>query len=98
MRSRYGRRAFRASPIRCVGERIKVTGVPEFREVAWRAWFLSENQSSDSTSRQEQKKLKQENKRLQKELNRKDRALSETAALLVLSKKCQAIWGEKEVD
>ena len=37
MRSRYGRRAFRASPIRCVGERIKATGVPEFREVAWRA-------------------------------------------------------------
>jgi len=64
----------------------------------WKSDFLSENQASDSTFRQEQKKLKQENKRLQKELNRKDRALSETAALLVLSKKCQAIWGEKEVD
>ena len=62
----------------------------------WKSDFLSENQSSDS--RQERKKLKLENKRLQKELNRKDRALSETAALLVLSKKCQAIWGEKEVD
>ncbi|WP_221897891.1 hypothetical protein [Bathymodiolus japonicus methanotrophic gill symbiont] len=37
MRSRCGRRAFRASPIRCVGERIMATGVPEFREVAWRA-------------------------------------------------------------
>ncbi|GFO72747.1 hypothetical protein BJAS_P3229 [Bathymodiolus japonicus methanotrophic gill symbiont] len=33
-----GRRAFRGSPIRCVGERIMATGVPEFREVAWRAW------------------------------------------------------------
>ncbi len=64
----------------------------------WKSGFLSENQTIDSTSRQEQKKLKQENKRLQKELNRKDKALSETAALLVLSKKCQAIWGEKEVD
>ncbi|WP_221897001.1 hypothetical protein [Bathymodiolus japonicus methanotrophic gill symbiont] len=40
MRSRCGRRAFRASPIRCVGERIMATGVPEFREVAWRAWQL----------------------------------------------------------
>ncbi|WP_221894024.1 hypothetical protein [Bathymodiolus japonicus methanotrophic gill symbiont] len=38
MRSRCGRRAFRASPIRCVDERIMATGVPEFREVAWRAW------------------------------------------------------------
>ncbi|WP_221894080.1 hypothetical protein [Bathymodiolus japonicus methanotrophic gill symbiont] len=37
VRSRCGRRAFRASPIRCVGERIMATGVPEFREVAWRA-------------------------------------------------------------
>ncbi|WP_221895534.1 hypothetical protein [Bathymodiolus japonicus methanotrophic gill symbiont] len=37
MRSRCGRRAFRASPIRCVGERIMAKGVPEFREVAWRA-------------------------------------------------------------
>jgi transposase-like protein len=64
----------------------------------WKLDFLSKNQTSESVSRQEQKKLKQENKRLQKELNRKDRALSETAALLVLSKKCQAIWGEKEVD
>ena len=65
---------------------------------AWKTEFLSNNNVSESLSRQAQKKLKQENKRLQKELNRKDRALSETAALLVLSKKCQAIWGEKEVD
>ena len=64
----------------------------------WKTEFLSDNRGSEPVSRQEQKKLKQENKRLQKELNRKDRALSETAALLVLSKKCQAIWGEKEVD
>ncbi|WP_221895194.1 hypothetical protein [Bathymodiolus japonicus methanotrophic gill symbiont] len=35
-----GRRAAGASPIRCVGERITATGVPEFREVAWRACFL----------------------------------------------------------
>ena len=63
----------------------------------WKSDFLLENQTSDTARRQEQKKLKQENQRLQKELNRKDRALSETAALLVLSKKCQAIWGEKEV-
>ncbi|WP_221897322.1 hypothetical protein [Bathymodiolus japonicus methanotrophic gill symbiont] len=41
MRSRCGRRAFRASPIRCVGERIMATGVPEFREVAWRACKLA---------------------------------------------------------
>ncbi|MCK5354359.1 MAG: transposase, partial [Methyloprofundus sp.] len=65
---------------------------------AWKTEFLSDNNASETLSKQAQKRLKQENKRLQKELNRKDRALSETAALLVLSKKCQAIWGEKAVD
>ena len=65
---------------------------------AWKTEFLSGDKATESLSRQTQKKLKQENKRLQQELNRKDRALSETAALLVLSKKCQTIWGEKAVD
>ena len=63
----------------------------------WKAGFLSNNQGVEAVSKQEQKKLQQENKNLQKELNRKERALAETAALLVLSKKCQAIWGEREV-
>jgi transposase len=33
---------------------------------------------------------------LEKELRRKDKALAETAALLVLRKKAHAIWGEVE--
>lgn len=41
----------------------------------------------------ETKALRQENKALKKELNRKDKALDETAALLVLQKKVNAIWG-----
>ena len=44
------------------------------------------------------KQLKQEVKQLQKELNRKDKALAETAALLVLKKKADAIWGFNEDD
>ncbi len=35
-------------------------------------------------------------KELEKELRRKDKALAETAALLVLKKKAQAIWGDHE--
>ena len=35
-------------------------------------------------------------KELERELRRKDKALAETAALLVLKKKAQAIWGERE--
>jgi transposase len=46
-------------------------------------------------NRQEDKK---KIKSLEKELNRKEKALAETAALLVLSKKCEAIWGVSEED
>ena len=42
--------------------------------------------------REERKK----NERLEKELARKDKALAETAALLVLRKKANAIWGTEE--
>jgi len=56
--------------------------------------------SSGSTRKQseEVKKLKLENKSLKKDLNRKEKALAETAALLVLKKKAQEIWGEPEED
>ncbi len=40
----------------------------------------------------------EENKRLRRELNRKERALAETAALLVLSKKYRAIMGDEDDD
>ena len=46
----------------------------------------------------EQKKDKQTIKKLEHELRRKDKALAETAALLVLTKKAREIWGEPEVD
>ena len=46
----------------------------------------------------EHKKDKQTIKKLERELNRKDKALAETAALLVLTKKAQEIWGEPEDD
>jgi transposase-like protein len=42
------------------------------------------------------KRLRQENTALRKELTRKDRALAETTALLVLQKKARLLWGEDE--
>ena len=35
---------------------------------------------------------------LEKELRRKDKALAEASALLVLKKKAQAIWGDEDDD
>ncbi len=42
------------------------------------------------------RELKKKNKRLEKELSRKDAALAETAALLVLQKKVQSLWGDED--
>jgi hypothetical protein len=42
--------------------------------------------------------VREENRTLKKELRRKDKALAETTALLVLKKKAASIWGEPEDD
>ena len=44
----------------------------------------------------EKRDLKREVKELKRDINRKDKALAETTALLVLKKKAQAIWGDDE--
>ena len=45
-----------------------------------------------------EKQYKKEISSLKRDLSRKEKALAETAALLVLKKKAQAIWGEPEED
>lgn len=62
----------------------------------WKQAFLSQNTPTDVKA--STLELKKDVKRLQSELNRKDKALSETAALLVLSKKCQALWTEAKAN
>jgi transposase-like protein len=71
----------------------------------WKAAFINSASSQpDSQPKQrkalsdEQKKDKQTIKKLERELNRKDKALAETAALLVLTKKAREIWGAPEDD
>lgn len=48
--------------------------------------------------REQSKDDKKRIRELEKELNRKEKALAEAAALLILRKKVQAIWGDKEED
>jgi hypothetical protein len=40
--------------------------------------------------------LSKENAKLKKEIDRKDKALAEAAALLVLQKKFRALWEDEE--
>jgi hypothetical protein len=64
---------------------------------AWRKACMQANapampQIDQTQARVQAKQVKQ----LEAEVRRKDKALAETAALLVLQKKVQAIWGEPE--
>ena len=57
--------------------------------------YILKNYIIRSKRCQEIKQLKQAKKQLEKELLRKDRALAEAAALLVLQKKLHALWGDE---
>jgi hypothetical protein len=61
----------------------------------WREDFES-GASSSPAHVTELRDLKSSHKNLQSELNRKEKALAEVAALLVLQKKFQALWEDQE--
>lgn len=67
----------------------------------WKAACLSANAKAETQAKTLRAQLAEERKRskqLEQELRRKDKALAETAALLVLRKKLNAIWGEDADD
>jgi transposase len=67
----------------------------------WRDAAIVGTETQRPLSAAERRELLQERKKtrkLEKELRRKEKALAETAALLVLQKKAQAIWGDGEDD
>ena len=80
-----------------LSEYCRTKGIYPHHITQWKQDFSNGNNTNDKVlSRHEVKTLKHENKALKKELNRKDRALAETAALLVLQKKVNDIWGIDE--
>jgi transposase-like protein len=62
---------------------------------AWKAEFITESTQSETAIKSSNKALRDEVAQLKKELNRKEKALAEAAALLVLQKKFQAFYEEK---
>lgn len=67
----------------------------------WKTDALTGYKNSDQEKKERQRLQKEDKKKiknLERELKRKEKALAETAALLVLSKKCEAIWGKDEED
>lgn len=55
-------------------------------------WDRTQNLQLKETRKADEKRIKE----LERELRQKEKALTETAALLVLRKKAQAIWGDEE--
>lgn len=82
-----------------LAEYCRKRGLYSAQIVAWRTaceqandWDRSSTVRISQATREEKKRVKD----LERDLARKDRALAETAALLVLRKKAQAIWGDGE--
>jgi transposase-like protein len=68
--------------------------IGEWREACEDAndWDRTQNKRLKEARKSDEKQIKE----LERELIRKEKALAETAALLVLRKKAQAIWGDGE--
>jgi transposase len=79
-----------------LSEYCREQGIYPHHLAQWKLDFTNGRQSGKPVPRNEVKTLKHENKVLKKALNRKDKALAETAALLVLQKKVHEIWGNDE--
>src|ERR1700722_13947435 len=65
----------------------------------WKKQILSGLEIGSSKEQKfEQRQQSDEIKKLKSELNRKDKALAEASALLILKKKANLIWGDSEDD
>ncbi len=65
----------------------------------WREFAIAGTESGSLLTKGQRQEWQRDRKKLcelEKELRRKEKALAEVAALLVLEKKAQAIWGEGE--
>ena len=80
-----------------LGEYARQRGLYVEEIKAWREACKNANGGATANEQrlaQELKVQQQENKALRKDNARKDKTIAEVTALLVLSKKAQAIWGE----
>jgi transposase-like protein len=82
-----------------LAEYCRQKGIYPEQLLQWRRVCEKANDWDRENSRRlktEKKADRQRIRQLERELNRKEKALAEAAALLVLQKKAQAIWGDPE--
>lgn len=80
----------------CRAKGLFVEQVADWRELCQQANATPGELSREF--REQSKSDRKEIKQLKKDLQRKEKALAEAAALIILRKKAQAIWGEPEDD
>lgn len=78
-----------------LGEYCRSKGIYKEQVTQWRQDCI-DSFNSGKNKAATQKSNQQEVKQLKKELRRKDKALAESAALLVLQKKFQELWEDEE--
>ena len=81
-----------------LGAYCREQGIYTHEITAWQKEFESMTKPNEQVKieREKNRELKAKNKALEKEIKRKDKALAEAAALLVLQKKVQAFFEEAE--
>ena len=62
---------------------------------SWRTAFCETAKAAPGTGTRELRILKEENDQLKRDLVRKEKALSEAAALLILQKKFRTLWEDE---
>lgn len=75
----------------------RVKGIFKHQLQEWEREFLNSKSRDDSSTKAALQKEKSRSHALAKELRRKEKALAETAALLVLQKKFQALLEDEEL-
>ena len=84
-----------------VGDYCRSKGLFPDQIAQWKVACLQGAETAAEQQKQKELETKKDKKRikeLEKELRRKEKALAETAALLVLRKKLNALWDENEED
>ncbi|WP_339491645.1 IS3 family transposase [Pseudomonas sp. EA_15y_Pfl2_R67] len=82
-----------------LGEYCRRKGLYPEQIKAWRQAFISGQKTEKAQSKDDREQARKDKKRieqLERELRRKDKALAETAALLVLRKKPQRLLGDRQ--
>ena len=77
-----------------LGVYLRGKGIHEAVLEEWREQALAGLRGTEAASKQQTES--REVRELKRELKRKDKALAETAALIVLKKKAQEIWGAED--